>query len=364
MAEGNEDDAQKTEDPSARKLEEAAKKGDVPQSQELKHWMMLVAGAFAFLLTADITTTTVRTQTAGFLSHAYDIPMDGYAILSLMREVGGKILLVLLLPMGILLLGALAGNLVQNKIMFTTEKLMPKLDKISPLAGAKRMFSAQRAADFLKSLAKLLIVSLVVGMIVWPERGLLVALVSQPVQSMTETTVALSLKVMFGVIGAMTVVAGIDVVFQRMQHTKKMRMSKQEVKDEHKQMEGDPMVKQRLRLIRLEKSRKRMMAAVPEASVVVTNPTHYAIALKYSHGQMEVPKVLAKGVDDVAMRIRKVAEEHNIPMVENPPLARALYATVEIDDDIPPDHYQAVAQIISYVLRLKKSGRASYRPTN
>lgn len=107
-----------------------------------------------------------------------------------------------------------------------------------------------------------------------------------------------------------------------------------------------------------------MMAAVPEASVVVTNPTHYAIALKYSHGQMEVPKVLAKGVDDVAMRIRKVAEEHNIPMVENPPLARALYATVEIDDDIPPDHYQAVAQIISYVLRLKKSGRASYRPTN
>jgi flagellar biosynthetic protein FlhB len=128
-------------------------------------------------------------------------------------------------------------------------------------------------------------------------------------------------------------------------------------------MEGDPMVKQRLRQVRMEKSRKRMMAAVPQASVIITNPTHFAIALKYSHGDMDVPVVIAKGVDAVAFRIRAVAEEHAIPLVENPPLARALYASTEVDDEIPADHYQAVAQIISYVLRLRRDGRASYRPS-
>ncbi|GAK34326.1 flagellar biosynthesis protein FlhB [Iodidimonas nitroreducens] len=363
MAEGDQDDAQKTEEPTARKLEEAVKKGDFPQSQELKHWMMLVAGAFAFLFTSDLAVRTIRSETAGFLAHAHEIPMDGYAVLGMMRDVGGNILLVLLLPLAVLMIGAFAGNLVQNKLVFTAEKIKPKLDKISPLAGAKRMFSAQRVADFLKTLAKLLIVSIVVGLILWPEAETLVTLVREPLITTTAVIVSLSVKAMFGVIGAMTLVAGIDYIFQQTQHTKKMRMTKQEVKDEHKQMEGDPMVKQRLRQVRMEKSRKRMMAAVPQASVIITNPTHFAIALKYSHGDMDVPVVIAKGVDAVAFRIRAVAEEHAIPLVENPPLARALYASTEVDDEIPADHYQAVAQIISYVLRLRRDGRASYRPS-
>lgn len=356
MAE-NEDDAQKTEEPTQRKLEEAAKKGDLPQSQELKHWAMLIAGALAFLMTGNITTRTIREQTAGFLGHAHDIPMDPGGILDLSREVGGSILLVLLLPMGIFMLGALAGNLLQNKPAFTAEKLMPKLDKISPIAGFKRTFSAQRVADFLKTIAKLVIVSTVVSLILWPERGLLISLISAPMEATTEAIRLLSLKAMLGVIGAMTGIAALDLIFQRMQHIKKMRMTKQEVKDEHKQMEGDPMVKARLRQIRLEKSRKRMMAAVPTASVVITNPTHFAVALKYTHGDMQVPILVAKGADAVAFRIRSVAEENGVPIVENPPLARALYAGVEIDEEIPPDQYQAVAQVIGYVLRMGRGRR-------
>ncbi len=357
----DEDDSQKTEEPTPRKLEEAAKKGDIAQSQEFKHWIMLLTGALAFLMTADFVARTINGQITGFLNHAHDIPMDGHAILVMAREVGGTMLLVILLPFSVLMVGAFAGNLLQHKVTFTTEKITPKLSKISPLAGMKRMFSAQRVADFLKSVAKLLIVSIVVTMILWPERSLLVSLISQPVSDITEVISVLALKSLFGVIGAMTLVAGLDVIFQRMQHTKKMRMTKQEVKDEHKQMEGDPMVKQRLRQIRMEKSRRRMMAAVPEASVVITNPTHYAVALRYAHGEMDVPKVVAKGVDAVALRIREVADEHKVPMVENRPLARALYAAVEVDEDIPAEHYQAVAQIISYVLRLKKGERAHYK---
>lgn len=356
----DEDDSQKTEEPTPRKLEEAAKKGDIAQSQEFKHWVMLLFGALAFLMTADFVARAINEQITGFLVHAHNIPVDGYAILAMAREVGGRMLVVLLLPLSILVVGAFASNLLQHKVMFTTEKIIPKLSKISPLAGAKRMFSAQRAADFLKSVAKLAIVSVAVGMILWPERGLLISLINQPVGDITKIISTLALKSLFGVIGAMTFVAGLDLIFQRMQYIKKMRMTKQEVKDEYKQIEGDPMVKQRLRQIRMNKARRRMMAAVPEASVVITNPTHYAVALRYSHGEMDVPKVVAKGVDAVALRIRKVAGEHDVPIVENRPLARALYATVDIDDDIPAEHYQAVAQIISYVLRLKKGERARY----
>ncbi len=364
MAENDDqDDAQKTEEPTQRKLEEAAKKGDLPQSQEIKHWMMLVAGALAFLTTADYTARMVMGETAGFLAHAHEIPMDPQGILAVLESVGSQVLLYMMLPLGILLAGALAGNLLQHKPVFTFEKIKPKLSKISPAAGFKRLFSMQRLVEFLKTVAKLLIVAFVAGLILWPDRTLLTLMIHEPVDRLTDTIVTLSLKVLFGVIAAMTAVAALDLLFQRLDHLKKMRMTKQEVKDEHKQMEGDPLVRARLRQIRMEKAKKRMMAAVPEADVVITNPTHYAVALKYKHGEMQVPVLVAKGVDAVAQRIRALAEEHGIPLVENPPLARALYAGVDLDEEIPPDHYQAVAEVISYVLRLRKGLKASYRPS-
>jgi len=359
MAENDEDESQKTEEPSQRKLEEAAKKGDVPQSQELKHWMVLAAGALAAVIAAGPAVETIRAEIGGFIAHAHQIPTDKNGILQTTRVAGGRILLALLMPLGIIFLGGLAGNLIQHKPIFTTEKIKPKSDKISPLKGFKRMFSAHRLMEFGKTIAKFVVVGAILLMLLWPETSTIESLVGMPVPDLLDRIFDLALLALFGVIAAMAVVAAIDVLFQQQQHHKKMRMTKQEVKDEHKQMEGDPQVKAKLREIRLERGRKRMMAKVPEADVVITNPTHYAIALEYKHGRMAVPKVIAKGIDQVALRIRALAEEHEIPVVENPPLAQALYAGVDLDEEIPTEHYEAVAQVISYVLRLRKRGRRS-----
>ncbi len=353
------DDSQKTEEPTQRKLEEAAKKGDFAQSQEFKHWMMLLGAAVAWLVVGAPLSLTLLKTGGGIIAHLDDLPTDGGALLALVREELGQVLLVLSGLMAILVLAGIAANLLQHKLVFTTEKLKFSPEKISPVAGWKRLFSAQRVADFLKSLLKLVVVGAVVLLLVWPEREAIMSSAAMGIAGMLALVRHLALKVLFGVLAAMAVIAAADYLFQRQQHMKKMRMTKQEVKDEYKQMEGDPHVKARIRQLRQERARKRMMANVPKADVVITNPTHYAVALEYEHGRTEVPIVLAKGIDEVALRIRRVAEEHDIPVVENPPLARALYASVEIDEEIPPEHYQAVAQVIGTILRL--AGRRSWR---
>ncbi len=356
MAE-HDDDSQKTEEPTQRKLDEAARKGDFVQSQELKHWMMLVGAAVAWLVVGAPLAHAVLNTGGGIIAHLDDLPTDGGALLALVRATGGRILLVLAGLMAILAIAAIAANLTQHKFVFTTEKLKFSPDKISPVSGWKRLFSAQRLADLLKSMIKLVVVGAVVLILVAPEREAIMDSATMGVADILALIQHLALKVLFGVLAAMAVIAAADYLFQRQQHLKKMRMTKQEVKDEYKQMEGDPHVKARIRQLRQEKARKRMMANVPRADVVITNPTHYAVALEYKHGQSEVPVVLAKGIDEIALRIRRLAEEHDIPVVENPPLARALYAGVEIDEEIPPEHYQAVAQVIGTILRLASRRR-------
>lgn len=362
MAENEQDDSQKTEEPSQRKLDEAAKKGDVPQSQEFKHFMVLLGGALAFVVAAGPAAEIIRAELAGFIAHAHDIPTGPGGILRFLRDSGGRILLALLMPLGIVFFFALAGAGLQHKPIFTGEKIKPTPDKISPLKGVQRTFSKQRLVEFLKTIAKFVTVGALLVWLLWPEPGGLRSAVRLSMPGILERISDLALLALLIVLAAMAIIAAIDFAFQRVQHHEKMRMTKQEVKDEQKQMEGDPQVKARLREIRQEKSKKRMMAKVPEADVVVSNPTHYAVALEYKHGQMEAPVVLAKGVDAVARRIRETAEEHAIPVVENPPLAQALYASVDLDEEIPSEHYQAVAEVISYVLRLKKRGRAGGRP--
>jgi flagellar biosynthetic protein FlhB len=248
---------------------------------------------------------------------------------------------------------ALAANFVQIGWLVTAEQMKPKLEKISLIKGAKRLFSTRALVDFAKGIGKLSLVGLVIFLLIWPEHDRLALLIQMSLPDLLDYLLIMALKVVGGTLAVMTVIAGLDVLYQRYKHHQDMKMSKQEVKDEHKQSEGDPQVKQRLRQLRMEKSRKRMMAAVPTADAVVTNPTHYAVALAYQHGEMSAPRVVAKGTDAVARRIREVAEEHDVPLVENPPLARALYAGVELDQEIPPEHYKAVAEIIGYVMRLK-----------
>ncbi|MGL4974159.1 MAG: flagellar type III secretion system protein FlhB, partial [Bosea sp. (in: a-proteobacteria)] len=218
--------------------------------------------------------------------------------------------------------------------------------------GAKRIFGKEGMVNFVKGLAKLMLVGVVVSVVLWGERDRLDGFARMDVGALMPATLALTVKLMASVLAIYAVLAIGDFGYQRFSWHQRQRMTKQELKDEYKSTEGNPEIKAKLRQIRAQKARKRMMMAVPRATVIVTNPTHYAVALQYEAG-MAAPVCLAKGVDAVALKIREVAGVHSVPIVENVPLARALYATVQIDDEIPAEHYQAVAEVIGYVLRLK-----------
>lgn len=352
MAE-EQDDAQKTEEPTSKKLEDAAKKGDVPRSQEVRTWFMLLTATVAFAIFARSSGAFITTELSGIFANAHMMSIDQGGILEMMRSILVTLGLALGLPFLMLVAAAFGGTLIQGKIHFSAEKMKPKLSKISVLKGLKRLFSVQSLAEFGKSLAKLIIIGGACVLLLWPERARLVDVITLDPSAMLSLVVLMALKLAIAVVAIMTVVALADYALQYQQFMKRMRMTRQEVKDEHKQMEGDPQVKARIRQIRAQRAKQRITQAVPEADVVITNPTHFAVALKYDHGDMAVPRLVAKGVDHLAARIRELANEHDVPLVENPPLARAIYAAVDIDEDIPPEHYKAVAEVIAYVLRLR-----------
>ena len=257
------------------------------------------------------------------------------------------------IPFLILLLAALGGNIIQHRLVWSFEALAPKLSKISPAAGAKRLFSKQALANLGKGLVKLVLVGSVLTALMWPERGRLEALTRSDPSFVMSLSLSLALKLLGSVVAMLAVVAAADYLFQYRQWYERQKMSLRELKEEFKQTEGDPAIKGRMKQVRQIRMRRRMMAAVPKATVVITNPTHYAVALEYERG-MDAPICVAKGVDAIALKIREVAGEHSVPIVENPPLARALHATVQIDQQIPPEHYKAVAEVIGYVMRLRR----------
>jgi flagellar biosynthetic protein FlhB len=250
------------------------------------------------------------------------------------------------------MVAGLAGNLLQHRPVLTFDRIKPALSKISLTSGLKRIFGLDGFANLFKGMLKIAIVGAAVWTQLWPERGALEAVLEQSPAGIAGDMTHLLFKVLIAALSAMAVIAGTDYLLQHFQFLKRNRMSKQEIKEEFRQTEGDPMIKARVRQIRQERAKKRMIAAVPEATVVITNPTHFAVALKYETGKMVAPICVAKGVDALALRIREAAKEHNVPVVENPPLARALHAAVEVDEAIPAEHYKAVAQVIGYVLRL------------
>jgi flagellar biosynthetic protein FlhB len=258
-----------------------------------------------------------------------------------------------------LALAGVAARYIQDQPTFSGEKLTPKLDKLNPVQGFKRVFGKAAAASFVKSLAKLGVVGAAMGWVLWPHDAELENISLLDPAALLPFIKERVVSMLIALASAAAVIAAIDYVTTRQSYMKRMRMSRREIKDEMRQSDGDPMVKAKLRQIRIERSRKRMMANVPNASVVITNPTHYAIALKYEPGETPAPICLAKGVDAVAQRIREVAQEHNIPLVEDPPLARALFAAADVDEPIPREHYEAVAKVIGFVMRLaRRRGRA------
>jgi flagellar biosynthetic protein FlhB len=231
--------------------------------------------------------------------------------------------------------------------------MMPKLDRVSPMAGFKRVFGKEAFVQFAKSLVKFAIVGVLIIAVLWPERYRLDEIIRLDPVRMLDVSWALMLKLLGSVLAIFAFVAGLDVVYQRFSWRNRLKMTKEEMKKEFKESEGSPEVKGRLRKMRMEILKRRMMTQVPKSNVIITNPTHYAVALRYEAG-MNAPVLMAKGVDTLAARIREIATEHEIPIVENPPLARALHANVEVDQEIPEEHYKAVAEVIGYVMRLRR----------
>lgn len=350
----DDDDAQKTEEPTQKKLDDARKKGDLPLSREVNHWFMLLAGTLLITVMGGPILKDLAEILRVFIAQSHSfIGLEGLG-LALMNALLGS-LKVLFLPLLGLVFIAFFGPFSQVGPLFSTETIQPKLSKISPIQGAKRLFSVKALVEFAKGIFKLAAVAVVGTVIIMPYFGQLEQFITMTVPVMMSELNTLVLKMMIGVLIVVFIIAMIDLIFQRQQHHKKMRMTRQEIKDEYKQTEGDPHVRARLRQLRSEKARQRMMQAVPEADVVITNPTHFAIALKYNPDDMAAPQCVAKGIDETALRIREVAKEHDIEIVENKPLARALYDVVEIEEMIPNEYFKAVAEIISFVF--KRQGR-------
>ncbi len=286
--------------------------------------------------------------------HSGDIPTDGRRSIVSPDVLATRVLAALGIPILLLALAALLGNAIQHRILFSFDPVMPQLSRISPGAGLRRLFSRQALANFAKGLTKLALFGTVIGALLWPQRQRIVSLVTVDPALILPFTQALAMKMLGTVVAILGMVAAADYLFQYRQWFERHKMSLREMKEEYRQSEGDPAVKGKIRQLRLARARKRMMAQVPKASVVITNPTHFAVALQYERG-MNAPLCVAKGADLIARKIREVAEAHDIPIVENPPLARALHGTVEIDQEIPQEHYRAVAEIIGYVMRLRRA---------
>jgi flagellar biosynthetic protein FlhB len=349
----SDDDSQKTEDPTGRKLQEARDSGQVAKSQEVNHLFMILALTISVVMFAGSMARDVVNMSLPFIETPDMVPTDIGHLTSIGWKLLGLILVAGAAPLVLSLFAAFGAGYLQFGLLLSSDGLMPSLEKISPIAGLKRIFSMRSLADFIKGLLKIAIVGGIVYAVITPSVGDLHKLIGMEINQLLGVMVDLMNRLLFTVLAAMVVITALDVFYQRYEHIKGLRMSRQEIKDEMRESEGDPMVKGRLRQLRMERARKRMMAEVPKADVVVTNPTHYAVALKYD-AQMASPKVVAKGVDKVAQKIREIAKENDVPVVENPPLARGLFAAVEVDQEITPEFYKAVAEVIGYIYRLKR----------
>ena len=348
----DQDQSQQTEEPTQKRLDDALEHGDVVKSSEVQTLVLLFGGTLAIAAFGSSATLGLAKTFQRFLAEPDQIAIGPGELMGLMRDLLERLALILGPIFVVMMIAALAGNLIQHRPVFTFERLKPDLSKLSLTKGLTRMFGVDGLSNLFKGLLKIAIVGAAVWTQLWPERASLEAVLGHSPAAIAGDMTHLLFKVLIAALAAMAAIAGADYLLQRFQFLKRNRMSKHDIKEEFRQTEGDPMIKARVRQIRQERAKRRMIAAVPEATVVITNPTHFAVALKYESGKMAAPVCVAKGVDGLALRIREVAKEHGVPVVENPPLARTLHAAVEVDEAIPPEHYKAVAQVIGYVLRL------------
>ncbi len=352
----DEDQSSKTEEATPRKLEKLREEGQVPQSREVNHLFMLLGIVALAAGLASFSFAKLAELGAAVINSAGTTVLDGQsAVGAVLAEVALEAMLAMVPIFALFMLLGIAGGWVQHGGLFAPKAIEPKLQKISPLAGFKRIFGMQALAELVKSILKLGVLGAVLGLLVYQSRDILVGLVDEAGTVGLVNKLHLLLIQLVGAAAAIMLVLAIaDFLFQRFKFMRDNMMSLRELKDEMKESEGDQYVKQRQRQIRNERARKRMMQAVPKADVVVTNPTHYAVALRYKPDEGDAaPVVLAKGVEAVALRIREVAAQHNIPLYEDPPLARLLFAQAEIDEPIPLQTYELVARVMAFVADLR-----------
>ncbi len=347
------DDSSKTEEPTHKKLEDARKKGQIFSSREINHFFMMLALAFFIMVLAPGLGNDMINTLGPFITEPDQMNMDSAGFIGLMRTVTLGTVLALALLFTASIAAALAPAVLQNKWVFAVESIKPKLNKLSPLAGFKRLFGVKAIVEFLKNLLKISVVGFIAVYSVMPYKETLYVLPALPKAEMLAFSQEMAGRMLIAVLCMLFLLSIGDYLWQRFMFMKQMRMTKQEIKEEYKQQEGDPHIKGKLKAIRREKAKQRMMANVPKADVVITNPTHYAVALQYDAAKMAAPKLVAKGADEVAARIRELATKSKVPIIRNPPLARVLYDTTDLDEDIPLEHYQAVAKVIGYVYKLK-----------
>jgi flagellar biosynthesis protein FlhB len=348
-------DQEKTEEPSEKKLRESREKGEVPRSRDLSGAIVVLAGVAALMNSGQSAFLHARRIFALGLGYSrealFSDALPGRTLHAAMHEA-----LNLFAPVAVAtMLATLAAPLLLGGLNFSAQALQPKFDRLDPIKGLGRIFAMRGLIELGKALLKLLFIGAVLGLLLrhWQDelqatgRGSVVAGIAQSIGLLGRA--ALWFGSMLALIG------GIDALYQKFDHAKTLRMTKQEFRDEMKESEGNPESKGRIRQVQQAQSRRRMMEELPKADVVVVNPTHFAVALRYDDGRMGAPRVIAKGVDVLAQQIRLVAGSHRIPMVESPPLARALYATTELGREIPAALYVAVAQVLAYVYQLKQA---------
>ena len=352
----DDDQSQRTEEPSQKRLGEAQAKGQVVESQEVSHWFSLAGATLVVGMFGAGIGHRLVTGLAPFLAAPHAIAADPGRLVAMLSRLATEFGLLMVAPVLVLLAAGLIANRLQHPMVLSLEPLKPKLESLNPLQGLRDLFSATAAIDLAKSLLKLVLVGAAGAWVLWPERHRVETVIAMDPADIAVLARTLTLRLMIAVLSVLALVAAADYGWTWFRHRRNLRMSKQELKDEQKDAEGDPKIKAKIKQIRIERAQRRMMAEVPKASVVITNPTHFAVALRYDSG-MAAPRLVAKGVDVVARKIREVAEAHGVPVVEDPPLARALYSAVEVDQIIPRQHYEAVAKIIGFILAGRRQRR-------
>ncbi|CAN7310794.1 flagellar biosynthesis protein FlhB [Variovorax sp. LjRoot84] len=349
-----ESDLEKTEPASPRRLEKAREEGNVARSRELVTFVLLATAVAGLWLTAESVGNTMR----GALRHGLNFDRTAAFDPSYMLAQTGLMAmqsLIALAPLaGMIVLAALVAPLMLGGWLFSAKAIGPKFDKLDPIAGVKRLFSAQSLAELLKALAKSLLIGGVAWLVIMDNMDEVTALMAQSERAALPQTIRLVGRNCALITAALLLIALVDVPFQLWSYYRKLRMSREDLRQEHKESEGDPHIKAQIRRQQQQMARRRMMSEVPKADIVVTNPTHFAVALKYVDNDMRAPRVVAKGVDAVAERIREIARENKVAILEAPPLTRALYKHTRLGDEIPTGLYTAVAEVLAWVYQLKR----------